>query len=118
MPQSPRGAATERRARAVLGDDPKHVAEKPGRRPARQAETAARAAHAAQFGRGPPMIRREHHAERREHDIEARVRVGQRFGVVGLFADDEEAVRFAREIGGLIDLPVDDRRHVERESDE
>ena len=38
--------------------------------------------------------------------------------VVGLFDDDEEAVTFAREVGGVLDLPVDDRRNVERDSDE
>jgi hypothetical protein len=38
--------------------------------------------------------------------------------VVGLFDDGDEALAFGRELAAVIELPVSDRRHIERDGDE
>ena len=55
---------------------------KPSRRPVRHSDAAAAAQHNAQhFVRSAFVVRREHRAERRQHDVEARVVERQIFGI-------------------------------------
>src|SRR5690606_17436078 len=70
-----------RRRRHVGADHLEHAADEAGRRPVRQGDAAARAQHPQHLAGGAVVVGREHDAERRQHDVEAGVREGQRLGV-------------------------------------
>ena len=79
------------RRRNVFADGLEQLADEALRRPVGQADLAARAADAHQFVRGLLLIRREHDAEGRKHDVEAGIGEGKRFRI-GLLERDRQAV--------------------------
>src|SRR4051812_37520783 len=76
----------------MLADGLEELTDEALRSPVCEADLAAWRAHPQQLGRRLLLIGREHHAERREHDIEARRGKGQGFGV-SLAEGDWEAFR-------------------------
>ena len=62
-------------------DDLEHLADEAVRCPVRQADASAGPAHPQELGGGTILVRREHHAERRQHDVERGAGERQRLGV-------------------------------------
>ena len=88
------GAPLQRRGHAgrrrhVGADDLEHLADEPLGGPVGQADAAAGAHHAEQLGRRPLGVRREHHADGRQHDVEAGVLERQVLGVGHLGGERE-----------------------------
>ena len=75
-------------------------------RPVGEPDLAARLADAEQFGGGLVLVGGEHHAEGRNHDVEARRRERQRLGV-GLAENDVEPLGL-----GALAAALEQRRHV------
>ena len=65
----------------MRADDLEQAADEAVRRPVGHCDATARARHAQHLARGARVVGREHHAEGGQHDVEAGVRVRQRFGV-------------------------------------
>ena len=82
-PRCPTGSASARPAgggtcRAI---DLEQLADEARRACGHEADPAAGAGDARELGRGPLLVRREHRAEDRAHDVEAGVRERERLGV-------------------------------------
>src|SRR6516165_5388439 len=71
-----------------------------------EADYAARSANADEFARCPFLVRREHHAEGREHHIEAPLREGKIFRIGSLKRD-------RKSLGlGTLAAAIEQRRNV------
>ena len=70
-----------RRRRDVLGDRLEQLADEAVGRVGHEADPAAGTGDARQLGRGPLLVRREHRAEHRAHDIERGVLERESLGV-------------------------------------
>ena len=81
--------------RHVAADDAEQLSDEPARRPVGQADLPAGAADAQQLAGRARMVGREHHAERRQHDIEGGVRKRQGFRVRLLELDGQALGRGA-----------------------
>ena len=89
MPQSS-GDFDAGRRRQVFADRLEQLPDEAVRRPVGEADLAAGLADAQQLGRGLVLVGREHHAEGRDHRVEAAVGERQRLGV-GLLEFDRQA---------------------------
>jgi hypothetical protein len=76
-----RAAGAGRRRRQERPHHPEHLAEPAFGRPAREGESPAWLGDTRQLPGDRLVFRREHHAARRGHDVEARIRVRHRLGV-------------------------------------
>jgi hypothetical protein len=77
----------------VAAHDAEHLSDESARRPVRQADAPIGPRHAQHFAGGAGVVRREHHAERRQHDVERAVGEGKRFDV-GFLERHRQPVRF------------------------
>src|SRR5258707_1296168 len=86
-PQERRTDARDRRH--VRGNHAKDLPQKTRWRPTGEANPSSRATYAHQLAGGLLVIGREHDAERREHHVEARVRIREGLDVTFEVADAE-----------------------------
>src|SRR5215831_2477148 len=84
-----RGRLRARRRRLVATEDLEHLADETLGRPVGKPDTAAGATYACKLGSRSRVVGREHHAERRKNDVEARLRIRKRFGIGDLELDVE-----------------------------
>ncbi len=96
--------------RNVFADGLEQIADEAVRRPVGHADLAAWTADADELARGLHLVRREHDAEGRKHDIEAVVREGKRFRI-GFLEGDRQAVGFGTFAAALEQRADVVRRH-------
>jgi hypothetical protein len=109
LPGAPAGGRGEAgRRRRVPGDDPEQLAGHAVGRPAGKADGAAWAYDPGELGRGLPLVRREHHADGAQCDVERARRERQVLGVTLDELDVEVLGRRARpallqQVGRVVD---------------
>jgi hypothetical protein len=100
------------RRRHPLADDAEHVTEHAVRCPVRHADATARAAHLQHLAADRLLVRREHGADRRHHDVEGGIGERQRLSVLGL-RPQLQAVRLGPTAGLVQQLRYVVRRQEE-----